>query len=260
VVALLRGQRQGQQAPQHVRAALKQEEHKHYAVGSPAVKAPSEDTYGSPTAPVISYSHHQFHPPGVDTALVSLACKDRVCHSDDDTHPNALHVIAVETVTSDTFKYNNIDEEAITKHDENEYGSPRAHVVRLEELTAAKPDIKYKDYNRETIGNNIEEIEVDFNESNVLTELNMEEGKAEIKVNDSTITFTSSNDLSSNQNHYPAIENIPQQPSADFPDQTNPEKYLNNDQETLEKVVNTPLFYNDPQAYFRIYIVSDIST
>ena len=59
---------------------------------------------------------------------------------------------------------------------------------------------------------------------------------------------------------YPAIENIPQQPSADFPDQTNPEKYLNNDQETLEKVVNTPLFYNDPQAYFRINIVSDIST
>ena len=42
-------------------------------------------------------------------------------------------------------------------------------------------------------------------------------------------------------------ENIPQKPSASEPDQIDPEKYLNNDSETLKKVINNPVFYKDTQ-------------
>ena len=45
--------------------------------------------------------------------------------------------------------------------------------------------------------------------------------------------------------------NIPQKPSAKFPDQNNPEKYLNNDKHTLNKVINTPVFYSDIQKLNR---------
>jgi hypothetical protein len=55
-----------------------------------------------------------------------------------------------------------------------------------------------------------------------------------------------SNSIESNE---PDHSNIPQKPSVGFPDQENPEKYLNNDQETLVKVVNTPVFYKDTQQF-----------
>lgn len=42
-------------------------------------------------------------------------------------------------------------------------------------------------------------------------------------------------------------ENTAQKPSGSDPEQTNPEKYLNNDQETLKKVINNPVFYEDTQ-------------
>ena len=38
---------------------------------------------------------------------------------------------------------------------------------------------------------------------------------------------------------------IPQKPSYVYPDQNNPEKYRNHDQEILDKVLNTPVFYKD---------------
>ena len=43
------------------------------------------------------------------------------------------------------------------------------------------------------------------------------------------------------------LENTPQKPSASEPDQIDPEKYLNNDAETLRKVINNPVFYKDTQ-------------
>ena len=41
------------------------------------------------------------------------------------------------------------------------------------------------------------------------------------------------------------LENTPQKPSASEPDQIDPGKYLNNDSETLKKVINNPVFYKD---------------
>ena len=49
------------------------------------------------------------------------------------------------------------------------------------------------------------------------------------------------------ENEIIKAENIPQNPSAKFPDQNNPKKYLNNNKETLNKVINNPLFYSDIQ-------------
>ena len=70
----------------------------------------------------------------------------------------------------------------------------------------------------------------------------------------------SSNGIESNKLEFPPIseneefvqQNFPQNPSAGFPDQANPEKYLNNNQETLEKGVNSPVFYNDVADQFVI--------
>jgi hypothetical protein len=42
-------------------------------------------------------------------------------------------------------------------------------------------------------------------------------------------------------------EHTAQKPSASEPDQTDPEKYLNNDSETLKKILNNPVFYKDTQ-------------
>ena len=49
------------------------------------------------------------------------------------------------------------------------------------------------------------------------------------------------------ENEIIKAENIPQNPSAMFPDQNNPRIYLNNNKETLNKVINNPLFYSDIQ-------------
>ena len=43
------------------------------------------------------------------------------------------------------------------------------------------------------------------------------------------------------------LENTHQKPSTSKPDQTDPEKYVNNDTETLKKVINNPIFYKDTQ-------------
>ena len=40
-------------------------------------------------------------------------------------------------------------------------------------------------------------------------------------------------------------QRIPQKPRYVYPDQNDPEIYLNHDQEILEKVLKTPVFYND---------------
>ena len=72
-------------------------------------------------------------------------------------------------------------------------------------------------------------------------------------LNDEVIDMTSnsieSNGVVPSESKESDQSNIPQKPSVGFPDQENPEKYLNNDQETLDKVVNTPVFYNDTQQF-----------
>ena len=49
--------------------------------------------------------------------------------------------------------------------------------------------------------------------------------------------------------------NIPQKASSAYPDQNNSEKYLNNDQDILDKVVNTPVFYKDAQQFTKYSLV-----
>ena len=55
------------------------------------------------------------------------------------------------------------------------------------------------------------------------------------------------NDNSAITTSVPKDQNISQKPSSDIPDQNNPDKYINNDQQTLNKVINTPVFYKDTQ-------------
>ena len=43
---------------------------------------------------------------------------------------------------------------------------------------------------------------------------------------------------------------IPQIPSANVPDQENPEKYINNEIETVNKVLDNPIFYYEPSNQF----------
>ena len=64
-----------------------------------------------------------------------------------------------------------------------------------------------------------------------------------------TIHIIESNGKVPSENSEADQSNVPQKPSVGFPDQDNPEKYFNNDQETLDKVVNTPVFYNDTQQF-----------
>ena len=58
-------------------------------------------------------------------------------------------------------------------------------------------------------------------------------------------------DTFGNANSGPEDQNIPQEPSSDIPDHYSPEKYKYkyNDQKTLNKVINTPVFYKDTQHF-----------
>ena len=46
--------------------------------------------------------------------------------------------------------------------------------------------------------------------------------------------------------------NVAQVASADVPDQDTPEKYLNTDRDTLDRVINTPVYYMDTRVYNKI--------
>ena len=46
------------------------------------------------------------------------------------------------------------------------------------------------------------------------------------------------------------VATIPQIPSANVPDQENPEKYINNEIETINKVLDNPIFYYEPSNQF----------
>ena len=46
--------------------------------------------------------------------------------------------------------------------------------------------------------------------------------------------------------------NVAQVASADVPDQDTPEKYINTDRDTLDRVINTPVYYMDTSVYNKI--------
>ena len=46
--------------------------------------------------------------------------------------------------------------------------------------------------------------------------------------------------------------NVAQVASADVPDQDTPEKYINTDRDTLDRVINSPVYYMDTSVYNKI--------
>ena len=54
------------------------------------------------------------------------------------------------------------------------------------------------------------------------------------------------------QNSDDQITNVAQIASADVPDQDTPEKYINTDRDTLDRVINTPVYYMDTSVYNKI--------
>jgi len=172
------------------------------------------DNYGSPAAPVYN-----------------------TYYLTKDTVPNALHVITVNTDTKD-----NID----TEHDE--YGSPQAPVAEYNKIVVV--DTENKNINVNDNDNDVGELEIAFGGGTTKsTGLDNQEETVNSQDIDSVKNDFITN-ISDKENNDP--EDIPQRPSSDYPDQNDPEKYLNNDQATLEKVINTPLFYNDKQDYFKV--------
>ena len=61
---------------------------------------------------------------------------------------------------------------------------------------------------------------------------------------------TFEDNLSSDNNNDDDDDTIPQIPSANVPDQNNPEKYFNNEIQTIQKVLGRPIFYNDATNHF----------
>ena len=59
-----------------------------------------------------------------------------------------------------------------------------------------------------------------------------------------TIIRNNAIDISDFENDF-----VVQEASADVPDQSDPEKYVNTDRYTLSRVVHTPLFYGDIRRF-----------
>jgi len=202
--------------PQHVRSGHYQQLTNINHHGLPVLYPPLVDSYGSPaSSPITQDSYYQHH---------------------GDTYPNALHVIPPDI----GFK-NNDDTEDGTKHDE--YGSPLAPVTGYDPLGEADTKNKFIDLS----DNNILESKLEFGETNKSKDFENQVGNVIIQELNFLGDAFVSNNISEGQNN--ESEDIIQQPSFEYPDQNNPEKYVNNDHETLKKVINTPLFYNDKQDY-----------
>ena len=125
-----------------------------------------------------------------------------------DTYPNALHVISVNIVSEPVDDFDGVRDETVNSIiDEDSYGAPLAPLKQ--------------------------------NFQRPLTPLVSEEnGDIAKDITDNThVTETVNNDV--------ANPNVNQEPSSLVPDQNNPDKYVNTDQETLKKIINNQLFYND---------------
>ena len=190
---------------------------------------PSLDTYGSPGAPVIQTYEGTFYLPH------------------DNSYPNDLHVITAfpggTIETSDEFL--NIDNDPIIQLDN--YGSPLAPAIEdLSQLPFINnnPTNKYIDNGSAIFHDDMKQTVADFQAAE---EFSIIMDKPNI-VTAQVINLTS-DVVSTNDNSVPKDQNIPQEPSSNFPDQNDPEKYVNNDQDTLTKVINTPVFYKDNQQF-----------
>merc|ERR1712193_580510 len=64
-----------------------------------------------------------------------------------------------------------------------------------------------------------------------------------ISFNDFNVNHFGDEDISDNDND---VATIPQIPSSNVPDQENPERYVNNEIETINKVLDNPIFYYEP--------------
>ena len=76
-----------------------------------------------------------------------------------------------------------------------------------------------------------------------------------INFDDFDVSFEDQNNLTSDNNN---DDTIPQIPSSNVPDQLNPEKYFNDEKETLMKVLDNPIFYNEAtnqliKSYYSYY-------
>ena len=67
-----------------------------------------------------------------------------------------------------------------------------------------------------------------------------------ISFNDFNVNNFEDQDISDDND----LTTIPQIPSANIPDQENPEKYLNNEIETINQVLDNPIFYYEPSNQF----------
>ena len=68
-----------------------------------------------------------------------------------------------------------------------------------------------------------------------------------ISFNDFNVNHFGDEDISDNDND---VATIPQIPSSNVPDQENPERYVNNEIETINKVLDNPIFYYEPSYQF----------
>jgi hypothetical protein len=178
------------------------------------------DSYGSPRAPVLH--------------------KDNIgyLHS----YPNALHEISV----TDDFTHNDIifvnsDDGHTNNQQYDIYGYPQANIISdLPDIISGTSGPTSEGFtHKETDLDNSPEFPLVIDNANFLDE----------NVIGMTTNSIASNGIVQAENSELDQSNIPQKPSVGFPDQENPEKYLNNDQETLDKVINTPVFYNDTQQF-----------
>ena len=99
---------------------------------------------------------------------------------------------------------------------------------------------------------NIEDKETDFKQAEEFSIIiNLPQIVLD-EVIDLTSDMVNTNDVAfntTNENSDTEQPNIPQKPSAGFPDQNKPDKYLNTEIETLSKVINNPVFYKDTERY-----------
>jgi len=183
---------------------------------SPVLQNTYSDAYGSPQSPVLQNTYSDTYGSPQSSVLQNInsdvyGSPQSPVLQNTDSYPNALH----EIVVTNSDDHGNVD---ILLHSDN-YANTNEH--------EGQGDV----FNQNTV----QEFPLTSENENFLdTSINNNE-------NDNLL----SNLLSQSENLEAA--SIPQMPSAGFPDQNNPEKYFNNNQDILEQVINTPVFYNDAQ-------------
>ena len=191
----------------------------HNTYGSPqssVLQNTDSDAYGSPQSPVLQNTYSDAYGSPQSPVLQNIysdtyGSPQSPVLQNTDSYPNALH----EIVVTNSDDHENVD---ILLNSDN-YANTNEH--------EGQGDVLYQ--------NTVQEFPLISENENFLD--------TGIKNNENDNVL--SNLLSQSENLEAA--SIPQMPSAGFPDQNNPEKYFNNNQDILEQVINTPVFYNDTQ-------------